>query len=69
MDDQGIDVSNIEINWYTSTFRGLHAACDIKKGDLVLDIPWKNILTSSRCVGTPIGMKMISSDGKTPKYG
>ena len=69
MDTEEIDLSKVQIEWYSKIFRGLHAACDIKKGDLVLDIPWKNIMMTNRCVSTPIGKKMMSTDGKTPRYG
>ena len=69
MDLQEIDLSKIDIKWYSKNFRGLYSACDVKKGELILDISLKNVLLYNRCVGTEIGKKMMSKDGNKTLYG
>ena len=50
----GGDVSKTKIRWYTENFRGLHATCDIKVGEVVMFIPDEQLVTQKVCGDSPL---------------
>jgi hypothetical protein len=45
MSARGVDVSKVKLMFYTEKQRGIHAAKDIKKGEIVLFVPYSEMLT------------------------
>ena len=43
----GSEHSKMRLRFYESTHRGVHAACNIKLGDIILKIPENNIVSQS----------------------
>lgn len=46
----------VEIRHYAENFRGVHAACDIREGEIVLFVPLKLILKKEDVGDTDIGL-------------
>ena len=38
MNEQGIDTSKVNVEFYSKEMRGLHATTEIKKGEVVLSV-------------------------------
>lgn len=48
----------MKIRYYTEDYRGVHAARDIKKGETILYVPKKRIITLEMAFASPVGRKM-----------
>jgi len=57
----------MRLRFYESTHRGVHAACNIKLGDVILFLPHDEIITVDWACETPIGAKMKEAGLKTDK--
>ena len=56
--DGGSKFDKLKIRFYTEDYRGVHAARDIKKGETILYVPKKQIITLEMAFASPLGKKM-----------
>jgi hypothetical protein len=56
--DGGSIFDKLKIRFYTPDYRGVHAARDIKKGETILHVPKKLIITLEMAMNSPIGKLM-----------
>lgn len=49
----------MKIRYYSTDYRGVHAARNIKKGEMILLVPLKQIITLEMAFDSPIGRKMV----------
>ena len=56
--DGGSKFDKLKIRFYTEDYRGVHAARDIKKGEIILYVPKKQIITLEMAFASPVGSKM-----------
>ncbi len=56
--DGGSTFEKLKIRFYSPDYRGVHAARDIKKGEIILYVPKPLIITLEMAIGSPIGKKM-----------
>lgn len=54
----GSQFDKLKIRYYTPDYRGVHAARDIKKGEIILYVPKEQIITLEMAIHSPIGKKM-----------
>ena len=54
----GSTFDKLKIRFYSADYRGVHAARDIKKGEVILFVPKKQIITLEMAYASPIGAKM-----------
>lgn len=54
----GSEFSKLKIRYYTADYRGVHAARDIKKGEIILYVPKEQIITLEMAISSPVGKKM-----------
>ena len=59
LSEGGSKFDKLKIRFYTADYRGVHAARDIKKGEIVLSIPKEQIITLEMAFASPIGKKMF----------
>ena len=59
MRDGGSTFDKIKIRYYTADYRGVHAARDIQKGEIILHVPKHQIITLEMAMGSPVGKKMF----------
>lgn len=59
MKEGGSTFDKLKIRYYSTDYRGVHAARNIKKGEIILLIPLKQIITLEMAFESPIGMKMV----------
>jgi len=55
----GSTFDKLKIRYYSTDYRGVHAARNIKKGEIILLIPLKQIITLEMAFESPIGRKMV----------
>jgi histone-lysine N-methyltransferase SETD3 len=55
----GSTYDKLKIRYYSADYRGVHAAKDVKKGDILLYVPLKQIITLEMAFESPIGRKMV----------
>jgi histone-lysine N-methyltransferase SETD3 len=55
----GSKFDKLKIRFYSPDYRGVHAARDIKKGEIILYVPKEQIITLEMAIGSPIGKKMF----------
>ena len=48
----------LKIRYYGPDYRGVHASRDIKKGEIILLVPYNQIITLEMAFASPIGAKM-----------
>ena len=56
--DGGSTFDKLKIRWYAPDYRGVHAARDIKKGEIILYVPKEQIITLEMAFASPVGKKM-----------
>lgn len=56
--DGGSTFEKLKLRFYSPEYRGVHAARDIKKGEIILHVPKKQIITLEMAIASPIGRKM-----------
>ena len=49
----------MKIRYYSTDYRGVHAAKKINKGEIILLVPLKQIITLEMAFESPIGRKMV----------
>jgi histone-lysine N-methyltransferase SETD3 len=57
--DGGSEYDKLKIRYYTTDYRGVHAARDIKKGETILYVPKEQIITLEMAFASPIGKLMF----------
>ena len=55
----GSTFDKLKIRYYTEDYRGVHAARDIKKGEIILYVPKPLIITLEMAIGSPVGKRMF----------
>ena len=58
MQEYGAKFPKLRLRFYESTHRGVHAACDVKLGDILLFVPHDQIITIDDACETPCGAIM-----------
>ena len=56
--DGGAKFDKLKIRYYTEDYRGVHAARDIRKGEIILYVPKPLIITLEMAIASPVGKKM-----------
>ena len=54
----GAETSKVQLRFYNNNYRGLHARSDIKKGEVIICVPRKQLITLAMAWKTPIGEKV-----------
>lgn len=54
----GSQFGKLKIRYYTADYRGVHAARDIKKGEIILLVPKHQIITLEMAIASPVGKRM-----------
>ena len=55
MKEEGADFTKLKLRYYAPDYRGVHAARDIKKGEIIVYVPLKEIITLEMAMACPIG--------------
>lgn len=58
--DGGSTYDKLKIRWYAQDYRGVHAARDIKKNEIILLVPKHQIITLEMAFASPVGSKMYA---------
>ena len=58
MKDDGAQFEKLKMRYYTANYRGCHAARAMVKGETILYVPLKEIITLEMCFSSPIGSQM-----------
>ena len=58
MKKDGAEFDKLKMRYYAPDYRGVHAARDVKKGETILYVPRKEIITLEMAMESPIGAKM-----------
>ena len=58
MKKDGAEFDKLKMRYYAPDYRGVHAARDVKKGETILYVPKKEIITLEMAMESPIGAKM-----------
>jgi histone-lysine N-methyltransferase SETD3 len=70
--DGGSKFEKLKIRYYSRDYRGVHAARNVKKGDILLFVPLSQIITLEMAFESPIGRKMVQKNMKnrllSPKH-
>jgi len=53
--NSGAYFEKLKLRYYTEDYRGVHAARAIKKGETILLVPLKDLLTLDMAMASPIG--------------
>ena len=56
----GAYFEKLKLRYYTEDYRGVHAARAIKKGETILLVPLKDLLTLDMAMASPIGSQMAA---------
>lgn len=60
MTKDGAQFDKLKMRYYGPDYRGVHAARDIKKGETILYVPKKEIITLEMAMESPIGSLMAA---------
>ena len=60
MTKDGANFDKLKMRYYGPDYRGVHAARDIKKGETILYVPKKEIITLEMAIESPIGALMAA---------
>lgn len=60
MKKDGAEFDKLKVRYYAPDYRGVHAARDIKKGETILYVPKKEIITLEMAFESPIGKLMYA---------
>ena len=58
--NDGAYFEKLKLRYYTQDYRGVHASRAIKKGETILLVPLKNLLTLDMAMESPIGSQMAA---------
>ena len=56
----GAEFDKLKMRYYAKDYRGVHAARDVVKGETILYVPRKEIITLEMAMESPIGKKMAA---------
>ena len=56
----GAEFDKLKMRYYAPDYRGVHAARDVKKGETILYVPRKEIITLEMAMESPIGKLMAA---------
>lgn len=62
MKKDGADFEKLKMRYYAPDYRGVHAAREIKKGETILYVPKKEIITLEMAMESPIGALMAAKN-------
>ena len=62
MRTDGAQFDKLKMRYYAPDYRGVHAARDIKKGETILYVPKKEIITLEMAMESPIGALMAAKN-------
>jgi histone-lysine N-methyltransferase SETD3 len=62
MKDDGAKFDKLKMRYYGPDYRGVHAARDIKKGEIILYVPKQEIITLEMAMESPIGALMAAKN-------
>lgn len=62
MREGGSTFDKLKIRYYSADYRGVHAARDIKKNEIILKVPLDLIITLEMAFESPIGMMMVKKN-------
>lgn len=62
MRKDGAEFDKLKMRYYAPDYRGVHAARDIKKGETILYVPKKEIITLEMAMESPIGTLMVAKN-------
>lgn len=62
MKHDGAEFGKLKLRYYAPDYRGVHAARDIKKGETILYVPKKEIITLEMAMESPIGVLMAGKN-------
>lgn len=62
MKSDGSCFDKLKLRYYAADYRGVHAARDVKKGETILYVPLKQIITLEMAMESPIGSLMAARD-------
>ena len=60
MKSDGSNFDKLKLRYYAPDYRGVHAAREIKKGEVILYVPLSEIITLEMAMESPIGSKMAA---------
>jgi len=60
MRNDGAEFDKLKVRYYAPDYRGVHAAREIKKGETILYVPLKEIITLEMAMESPIGSLMAA---------
>ncbi len=60
MRTDGAQFDKLKMKYYAPDYRGVHAARDIKKGETILYVPKKDIITLEMAMESPIAALMAA---------
>ena len=60
MKEGGSQFSKLKMRYYAPDYRGVHASHEIKKGETILYVPKKQIITLEMAFESPIGQLMFA---------
>ena len=72
MKKDGAEFDKLKMRYYAPDYRGVHAAREIQKGETILYVPKKEIITLEMAMESPIGAKMKAKNHRqrliSPKH-
>jgi hypothetical protein len=60
MKQDGSEFDKLKVRYYAPDYRGVHAAREVKKGETILYVPLKQIITLEMAMESPIGSLMAA---------
>jgi protein-histidine N-methyltransferase len=60
MKEGGATFPKLKLRYYTEDYRGVHASTQIEKGETILYVPLKQLLTLDMAMQSPIGSLMAA---------
>lgn len=58
--NDGAKFDKLKLRYYTEDYRGVHCSRDVQKGEIILYVPKKNLLTLDMAMESPIGSQMAA---------
>ena len=60
MRTDGAEFDKLKMRYYAADYRGVHASREIKKGEVIVYVPLKEIVTLEMAMDSPIGSQMYA---------
>jgi hypothetical protein len=57
--EDGAEFEKMKLRFYSKNYRGVHMSRPCKKGETILFVPLKEIITLEMCMSCPTGAKMF----------